>query len=102
MPCDPILARVELASNHAVLAERATDFSPIWPIAPSGLKFLPIAPALLITLGFDCGIAFVPLFAPSLSAATVVLSVMFPDMLGVDWFAVPRPSCSWRGPVDSH
>jgi len=63
-------------------------------------QFLPIAPALLITLGFDWGIAFVPLFAPSLSAAAVVLSVMFPDMLGVDWFAVPRPSCSWRGPVD--
>ena len=66
----------------------------------SNIQFLPIAPALLITLGFDCGIAFVSLFAPSLSAAAVVLSVMFPDMLGVDWFAVPRPSCSWRGPVD--
>lgn len=62
-----------------------------------------MAPALLITLGFWLGIALVPLFAPSLSAAAVVLSVMLPDgfdMFGVDWEAVPRPSCSWRGPVD--
>jgi hypothetical protein len=64
----------------------------------------PIAPALEITLGFWLGIAFVPLFAPSLSAAAVVLSVTLPLilvlLLGVDWFAVPSPSCSWRGPVD--
>jgi hypothetical protein len=56
-----------------------------------------MAPAELITLGFWLGIALVSLFAPSLSAIPVVLSVM---LFGVDWLAVPRPSCSWRGPVD--
>jgi hypothetical protein len=63
----------------------------------------PIAPDDEITLGFWLGMAFVALFAPSLSAAAVVLSVMLPGcvlLLGVDWFAVPRPSCSERGPVD--
>ena len=56
----------------------------------------PIAPAEERMDGFDCGMAFVSLFAPSLSAAPVVLSVM----LDVDWGWELRPSCSERGPVD--
>jgi hypothetical protein len=43
--------------------------------------------------------AFVPLFAPSLSAAEVVLSVMLVDVDGACVDEIPG-SCSERGPVD--
>jgi hypothetical protein len=44
--------------------------------------------------------AFVPLFAPSLSAALVVLSVILAEF-GSDGACVDvKPSCSERGPVD--
>jgi hypothetical protein len=47
----------------------------------------------------SCGIALVPLFAPSLSAAAVVLSVILPE--GFEGACVDvKPSCSERGPVD--
>ena len=56
-----------------------------------------------MTLGFSFGMGLVPLFAPILSAAAVVLSVMLPGcvlLFGVDWLDVPTPICSRRGPVD--
>lgn len=39
-----------------------------------------------------------PLFAPSLSAAAVALSVKLEDVLGA--CVLVKPSCSERGPVD--
>lgn len=71
----------------------------------SDVQFLPIAPAEESILGLSWGMAFVDLLAPSLSAAEVVLSIMLFEPegkvdLGVDWFSVPMPSCSIRGPVD--
>lgn len=48
----------------------------------------------------SCGIAFVAFFAPILSAAEVVLSVIL-TALGSEGACVDvKPSCSDRGPVD--
>lgn len=40
------------------------------------VQFLPIAPAEEMMLGLSCGKGLVDLFAPSLSAADVVVSLM--------------------------
>jgi hypothetical protein len=108
MSRDTILARVELASDDAVLAEWAADLlADLTDVAvgvdwrwyqyvirevmgserwKTGLDIdgddgyvhcFPIAPAEEMTLGFSEGIALVPLFAPILSAAAVVLSLIF-------------------------
>lgn len=53
-----------------------------------------------VRLRTSCGIAFVPLFAPSLSAALVALSVMFVLLMSEGACVDVKPSCSERGPVD--
>ena len=59
------------------------------------LHCFPIAPADERIDGFPCGIGLESFFAPSESAAAVVLDVMS-DVVEAEF----NPSCSFNGPVD--
>jgi hypothetical protein len=110
VPRNPVLAGVELAPDDAVLAERPANRLGDGAQRAVGVELLADGArarqdrGVLLSSVMPCrvgekrtlwGMASVPFFSPSLSAAEVVWS----DMPGVDVEELPK-SCVWRGPVD--
>jgi len=116
-----ILARIKLASNDSVLAEWSANGLANLTDCAVGVELLSdragggddrgvlVGLATCYVEAMEartecrhtcCGIAFVPLFAPSLSAALVVLSVIFVFWVFGAWVLLRPGIWSERGPVD--